>query len=380
MKILIACDKFKGSLSSEEVAAAIGRGIGKTLPKAKVISRSIADGGEGFMDAMVTARNGEKVRCEVRDALGSPVEAEYGIFEDEAGGKKTAVIEMAQASGLWRIAQKDRKILKSATWGTGEMIRHAIENHQVSRILIGIGGSATNDGGVGMAQALGVKFFSAEGKELSGTPESLQKIETVDYSGRIELPEITVACDVDSPLLGETGATAVFGFQKGATQADKEVLEAGLKHLMDVENGQKFAEAPGAGAAGGLGYGLMKFANAQLSSGFTILAEAIHLKEMISEADLVITGEGGLDSQSLSGKGPLGVATMAKEAGKPVVALAGFIEEKVDWTPYFDFTAAVADFNKPIEELIANAAHFVEELSTRIAVVFDPLVKNSKKG
>ena len=351
MNVLIACDKFKGSLSAREVALSIQKGLGEAYHCELC---PIADGGEGFVDAMLAALGGEVKTCSVKDAMGQEVEARYGISGE------MAVIEMADASGLWRIEEERRDVLSASTYGTGQLIRDAMAQG-ASKILLGVGGSATNDGGVGMAAALGWQFFDEEGKELEPNPAALADLATLDGSSVGRLPEIEVACDVENPLLGERGATAIFGPQKGAGPEEREYLEAYLTHLMEASGGADLAEIPGAGAAGGLAWGLMKFANARLRPGFDIVADATELHNRIAKADLVITGEGSLDAQSLEGKGPIGVARLAKEQGKRVVAIAGYISEEVKASGLCDEAIALADSGHPIEHLIAHAHEFVEK-------------------
>lgn len=351
MNVLIACDKFKGSLSAQEVALAIERGLGSSY---QCQLCPIADGGEGFVDAMLAAMGGEKRECLVQDALGREVQASYGL------SSKTALIEMAEASGLWRMGEDERTVLSASTYGTGQLIREAIAAG-AEKILLGVGGSATNDGGAGMAAAIGWQFFDEEGGFLDANPASLADLATLGADEVISLPEIEVACDVENPLLGPRGATEIYGPQKGAGPAEREYLEAFLAHLMEVSGGADLAETPGAGAAGGLAWGLMKFANASLRPGFDIVADAVSLSEKIENADLVITGEGSLDGQSLEGKGPVGVARMAKEAGKKILAVAGNISPEVKASGLFDFTCSLTDTGLPLPELIANAAALIEE-------------------
>ncbi len=318
MHVVIACDKFKGSLSALEACQAIERGLGAGVT---VEHCPIADGGEGFVEAMVVAAGGTKVTASARDPLGRPIEADYGLINGADG--LTAVIEMAAASGMWRLFPEERNPRRTSTAGTGDLIRHAIEISVAKRLLIGLGGSATNDGGVGMALALGVRFLDQTGATLEPWPEAISELASMDESARMDLPEILVACDVDHPLLGERGASAVFGPQKGASPEDVEFLDGALARLVKVSGGEMQSLTPGAGAAGGLGFGLLRFAGARLVSGFDLVADALGLAEKFSKADLVITGEGSLDEQTLGGKGPAGVARLARSLGKPVVAFAG---------------------------------------------------------
>lgn len=359
MRILIANDKFKGSLSATEVAQAIADG----LPAGSEIDLCpIADGGEGFTATMLSALGGKWVECDTVDALLRSVKARYAITTTGL-----AVMEMASASGFELIAEKDRDILNSSTYGTGLMIRHAAKQKGVERILIGIGGSATNDGGVGMADALGVLLLDSEEDPLPPCPAGLSKLAIIDRDQLIDLPPIDVACDVDNPVLGENGATAVFGPQKGATPADQAFLEEFLARLIDLTGAHDLAEKTGAGAAGGLGFGLMHFLKADLHPGFDLVSQALDLPARVAQADLVITGEGSLDAQSLSGKGPIGVARLANELGKPVIALAGHITDEVRQAGLFEKCAALSDFDLPLETLMSDAANLltrkVRELS-----------------
>ena len=356
MRVLLACDKFKGSLGAAEACEAIRAG----LPAEWTTDICpIADGGEGFVDAMLAGSGGELVTASCSDALGRPVEASYGIYRSSTG-EVVAVLEMSAASGIWRVPADERKPRLSSTFGTGELMRHAIEVSGASRILIGIGGSVTNDGGSGMAAALGVRFLDEQGGVLEPIPAELARLHSIDFSERISLPEIIVACDVDNPLAGPRGASAVFGPQKGATPEDVEFLDAVLSKLAVISNGEEEAQTPGAGAAGGLGFGLLRFADAKLVAGFDLVAEALGLAERLKSADLVITGEGSLDVQTLGGKGPAGVAAMAKAAGIPVAAVAGRIEDTA--RPLFDACLSLESFGLPVAESIARAPELVTAL------------------
>ena len=356
MNVLIACDKFKGSLSAKEVALSIKKGLGEGF---QCELCPIADGGEGFVEAMLTALGGEKKTCLVQDAMGREVEATYGI------SGSLAIIEMADASGLWRIEEEARDVLSASTFGTGQLIRDAMAQG-AKKVLLGVGGSATNDGGVGMAAALGWKFFDEEENELQANPAALADLAVIDGSEVGSLPEIEVACDVENPLLGERGATAIFGPQKGAGPDEREYLEAYLAHLMTVSEGEGLAEQPGAGAAGGLAWGLMKFANATLRPGFDIVADAVQLNEQIAKADLVITGEGSLDAQSLEGKGPIGVIRLARQQGKKTAAIAGQITSEVKDSGLLDHMVSLVDTGHPVPYLIANAQALVEEGASKM--------------
>lgn len=353
MRVLIATDKFKGSLPADEVSQAIMDGLPASF---QIDSCPIADGGEGFTDTMLSALGGRWVECDSVDALHRTIKARYVITETGL-----AVMEMASASGYELIAEGDRDILNSSTYGTGLMIRHAAAQKGVERILIGIGGSATNDGGVGMADALGVLLLDKEEEPLSPCPAGLENLAIIDPDQLVELPPVDVACDVDVPLLGPNGATAIFGPQKGATPEDQIILEKHLSQLVEVTGARDLAEKPGAGAAGGLGFGLMHFLNAELHPGFDLISDALNLTSRIADADLVITGEGALDAQSLTGKGPVCVAKLAHDLGKPVIAIAGHISNEVRESPLFEYCAALDDFDLPLETLMSDAANLITE-------------------
>ncbi len=359
MRVLIANDKFKGSLPAPEVAQAVRKGLPSSC---EVDLCPIADGGEGFTSTMLAALGGRWVECDTVDALHRPLKARYAIT-----GTGLAVMEMASASGFELIPEADRDILQSSTYGTGLMIRHAAGQRDVERILIGIGGSATNDGGVGMADALGVLLLDSEEEPLSPCPAGLDKLAIIDRDQLIELPPIDVACDVDNPVLGPNGATAIFGPQKGATAAQQETLEAFLAHLIKVTGARDLAERPGAGAAGGLGFGMMHFLGAELHPGFDLVSKALDLPARIEQADLVITGEGSLDAQSLSGKGPVGIARLASDLGTPVIAIAGHISDEVRQSGLFEQCGALTDFDLPLETLMTDTSNLltrkVRELS-----------------
>lgn len=365
MRVLIACDKFKGSLD----AAAACRAVRAGLPADwEADLCPIADGGEGFVEAMLEGSGGWKVAAPCTDALGRPVEAKYGVYR--RGEEKVAVLEMAAASGMWRISGQEANPRRSSTRGTGELMRHAIEVTGAVKLLVGLGGSATNDGGAGMAAALGVRFLDHEGKELKPTPEELAHLAVIDESGLMDLPEIVVACDVDHPLTGPCGASAVFGPQKGASPEEVRFLDEVLDRMAEVSGGHRLARVPGAGAAGGLGFGMLRFAGAKLVPGFDLVAEALDLVSRVAAADLVITGEGSLDAQTLGGKGPAGIAEMARAAGLPVVAVAGKVEPTA--RPLFDACLSLESFSRPVEELMAGAADWV----TRIVAENQGMLEN----
>ncbi|EOC0585856.1 glycerate kinase [Cronobacter sakazakii] len=323
-KIVIAPDSFKESLSAMDVAKAIEAGFREIYPQAHYVCVPMADGGEGTVEAMVAATGGQIITTPVTAPLGNKVDGFFGLL----GDGETAVVEMAAASGLHLVptAQRDPRITTS--YGTGELILAALERG-VKAIIIGIGGSATNDGGAGMMQALGARFLDGEGRELAHGGAALARLERLDLSAldpRLAQVSVTAACDVDNPLCGEKGASAVFGPQKGATPAMVTELDAALRRFgeqLEAATGKAIISAPGAGAAGGMGAALLGMLNAELRPGIEIVIESLGLAQAVRDADLVITGEGRLDSQSIHGKTPVGVARVAKQFQRPVVAIAG---------------------------------------------------------
>jgi glycerate kinase len=363
-RILIACDKFKGSLDAAAVCTALARGMAARFPQAAVEIHPIADGGEGFAASLEIPLGGRWLEAPAHDALGRPVRARY-LMADAADGP-LAVIEMAEASGMWRIRPEERDILRASTFGTGEMMRHAIEQCGARRLVIGLGGSATNDGGAGMAAALGVRFLDAHDQPLRTSPACLlDKLVRIDLSERIPLPPVTAACDVDSPLLGNQGATRVFGPQKGADAASIPMLENVLETIARLSGGMETAGTPGAGAAGGLGFGLMRFAGARLESGFGLLASLTGLEERVAAADLVVTGEGSLDAQSLSGKGPVAIARMARRHGRPVIAFCGRTDAAARGCGLFDSITELAASGLPADQLMSRTAELLEGAALR---------------
>lgn len=328
MKIVIAPDSFKESLTALEVAEAIEAGFKQIYPDADYVKVPMADGGEGSVQSLIDATHGSLQKISVTAPLANQVEAFFGL----SGDKKTAFIEMAAASGLHLVPFEQRNPLKTTSFGTGELIKAALELG-VEKILLGIGGSATNDGGVGMLQALGVSFKDSQGKEIGLGGEQLHRITTIsteNLDARLKNVAFEVACDVNNPLCGELGASAIFGPQKGATPEMVKTLDQALAHFAKVVKntlGIEIAEKDGAGAAGGMGGGLLLLPNAQLKAGVQIIIEATALAEKVREADLVITGEGRMDAQSIAGKTPIGVAKTAKQFGKPVIAIVGSLRE-----------------------------------------------------
>ena len=323
MKIVIAPQEFKGSLSASEAAAAMAEGARSALPEAELEPIPMADGGPGTVEAVVAAAEGQTVTANVQDPLGRPVAAQWGIV-----GGKTAVIEMAAAAGLWRLAADERDPRIASTYGVGELVLAALEAG-CKRLIIGQGGSATNDGGAGMAQALGVRFLDAEGGDLPPGGAALARLERIDATGldqRLRRCEVTAATDVTNPLCGPEGASLVYGPQKGADAEAARELDAALcRYAEAVERdvAVPVIDVPGAGAAGGLGAGLIAFLGARIEPGLEVVAEVVRLRERVRGADLVLTGEGCLDGQTGYGKTVAGVARIAAAEGVAVIAVAG---------------------------------------------------------
>jgi glycerate kinase len=347
MRILIAIDKFKGSIPATVAAEAIASALKQAIPGVECDLCPIADGGEGTAEAVIAALSGEWCETATFDAQNRPVNARYGLVRDQ--GRLEAIMEMSAASGLAMVSDLPLDPATASTHGTGLMLQDSIKRG-ASRIVIGIGGSATNDAGIGMAAALGFRFLDANDSPLEpiiSRMDNLAKIEPSSFS----LPEILVACDVNNPLLGSHGCTRVYGTQKGVQ--DFEFFESSLQHLADIikrDLGVDHRDVPGAGAAGGLGFGLMSFCGAKLTSGFDLIADLVHLRDRIGAADLVITGEGRLDAQTLHGKGPMGVADLARELGKPVAAFAGAIEAEGQLRTRFDLLCAIKPKEMPLTE------------------------------
>lgn len=325
-KIVIACDSFKGSLSSGDVGKAAAEGIHRVDPSVETRIVAVADGGEGTVQALVSGLEGTYISCQVRGPLDDTVDATYGI----SGDGHTAIMEMAQASGLTLIPELRRNPLYTSTYGTGQMIKDALDRG-CTTILMGIGGSATNDGGMGLLEALGVRFLNAGGTELKPCGKSLGELHSIDLSGmdrRARDAGFMIACDVDNPLSGHDGAAYVFAPQKGADEAAVKHLDEGLRNYARVIQqtiGRDVSSMPGAGAAGGLGACFAAFFNATLKPGIELMLDAIHFDDIIAGADMIITGEGQLDSQTVHGKAPYGVLQHGLRRHIPVVAIGGAV-------------------------------------------------------
>ena len=365
MQILVVPDSFKESLSAKEVADAIARGIHSVDPEITVKQLPFSDGGEGALDLLQNLFEGELVTMSTIDAMGRSIKAPYFRFAD----RKAAWIELSQASGLAQIKVDRRNPMLASTYGTGLQIRHALDRG-AEEIYLGIGGSATNDGGTGILSALGGLFSDAEGEMLLPGGGFLTELDHIDVEA-IPQFKLKVACDVSNPLLGKQGATAVYGPQKGVTPEIEPQLEAGLanfsKHI-ELLTQKSVAEVPGAGAAGGCAAGLHGLLGAELVSGFELLAELSHLEEQIAASDLIVTAEGRIDGQSLEGKLPVGVAKLAKKHHKPVVVLAGSIGEHLDPLYALGIDAIFSIQNKPctLEESMNNAAKLLESTAQRV--------------
>lgn len=376
MKILIAPDSFKGSLSALEAAEAMAEGIKEWDSSLETVLLPAADGGEGTMVNLVEATGGTFQVHEVEDPLGRPVSARYGILGDGT----TCVIEIAEASGLTLLREEERNPLIASSFGTGELIRHAL-GAGFRNFIIGLGGSATNDGGAGMLEALGVKLLGEHNERLPRGGGALGRLAAIDLSGldaRIKESRFIVASDVENPLLGEQGASAVFGPQKGAVPETVHQLNANLHNFADIVErllGMRLHDRKGAGAAGGAGGAIQAFLSGEMKRGVDVVLGAVSFAEHAAAADLVITGEGRTDSQTLSGKTPLGIAEAAKSAGKPVLLISGLVDEKdvALLTPHFTEIHSVAGNGVTPEQSMAAAYPLLKEKTKN---VIEDFIKN----
>ena len=370
MKILIAPDKFKDALNGREVAENIAKGLRDALPDAKIDIVPMADGGEGTAEAICEAGGGSWVKCKAHDPFGREIEARYAYIEDG----KLAVMEMSEAAGMRRLSESEHDPVCATTFGVGEMILDAA-SRGADEIIIGLGGSATNDGGWGMARALGFRFDYEQEQEKE---KDRQCVTDLVNLGRIEkpqdlkLPKIIAAVDVQNPLLGENGATRVFGPQKGASKDELSLLERALTRLADVvaeEFDFDYRDKPGTGAAGGLGFGLMSLCGATIRPGFDVVAEAVKLESKMKEVDVVITGEGSLDRQTLEGKTPAGVARLARKLGKKVFAIAGRYDGNQQVHELFDEVYQLARSDMSEKEQMKRAGELLREKARELANV-----------
>lgn len=373
MRIVIAPDSFKGSLSSLEVAEAMERGVKRVLPESTTILLPLSDGGEGLVDSLVVASGGNLLEYEVQGPLGSPVLAQMGLL----GDGKTAVIEMAQASGLTLITEEERNPLITSTFGTGQLIEKALDLG-CTKLVIGLGGSATNDGGMGMAQALGFRFLDKKGQPLGSGGAELARLATIDtghVDPRLHNVQIEVACDVDNPLTGPQGASHIYGPQKGATPEMVEFLDKALANydrVLQKDLGQDVGLTPGAGAAGGLGAALMALVGGKLVSGIELVLRVLGFAEKTKGAQLVLTGEGKFDAQSAYGKVPVGVGRQSLKLGVPVVVVAGTVLPDAEVLHAEGITAYFSILNKPmsLQEAMDNGAELVENQVAEVMRLF----------
>ena len=367
--MVLAPDSFKESMTAKEVCEAMERGIRKANSQIRCIHVPMADGGEGTMQSLVDATGGRVYSKEVVGPLGNNVVAEYGIL----GNGENGVIEMASASGIHLVDSEKRNPLITTTFGTGQLIKACLDKG-VKKLLIGIGGSATNDGGAGFIQALGGRLLDENGDDLSYGGGALAKLHTIDLSNldeRLKYVSVEVACDVNNPLCGKEGASYVFGPQKGATREMIEILEQNLSHYAEVikeQLGKDVISKAGAGAAGGLGAGLMAFLDVKLKSGIEMVIEYANLEEKVRDADMVWTGEGSIDFQTQYGKTPLGVAMIAKKYNKPVIALAGRVGNDIDvlYDKGIDAIFGIMRGVTSIEEALVKGPENVEKTSENI--------------
>lgn len=370
MKIVIAPDSFKDSLSAEKVADAIALGLADVLPQAQIIKCPMADGGEGTVDAIVAAGNGQLRRNTVQGPFGAPVQASWGWLPDS----HTAIIEMAEASGLQRVALDQRNACTSSTYGTGELIKAALDAG-AQRIILAIGGSATNDAGAGALQALGLRLLDAEQQTLARGGLALTHLTAIDLQGldsRLAEVRFEIAADVNNPLCGEHGASAIFGPQKGASPEQVQLLDTALDHFADHcarVLPRDVRHEPGSGAAGGLGFAAKAFFGAEFRAGVEVVAELVRLAEAVKGADLVITGEGRFDAQTLRGKTPFGVARIAQQHGVPVVVLAGTLGEGYQALYEHGINAAFAVTSGPmtLEHACAHASRLLTDRARDVA-------------
>jgi glycerate 2-kinase len=369
MRVVVAPDSYKGSATALAVAEAIERGVRAVFPDAEIVKVPIADGGEGTVDALVVATGGRIEVRDVRGPLGEPVRARWGVL----GDGETAVIEMAAASGLPLVPKDRRDPRVTTTYGTGELVRAALDAG-LAKVVVGIGGSATNDGGMGFARALGARFLDAAGMDLPEGGAALARLARVDLADldpRVARAQVTVACDVDNPLTGPRGASAVYGPQKGATPEMVKELDAALARYAEVARaatGRDVAQQSGAGAAGGLGAGLLFFTPARLRPGVEIVLETTGFDALVKGADLVVTGEGRTDFQTAMGKAPVGVAAAAKRYGVPVICLSGGLGDGADdvLAQGIDALASAVPGPMTLEECMARGPELIEAAAARL--------------
>lgn len=373
MKIVLAPDSYKGSLTAKQACDAMERGIVRAMPDAEIVKVPMADGGEGTIDSLADATGGRIVHCETTDPLGRPAMARYAIL----GDGETAAIEMAEASGLTLIEPDERNPIIASTYGTGLLIQDALDQG-CRRFILGIGGSATNDGGAGMAVALGAKLLDADGCDLPAGGGALVRLAGIDLSGmdsRLSDCQFAVACDVDNPLCGESGASRVFGPQKGATPDTAQLLDRSLAHYADVverDLGKQILQLPGGGAGGGMAAGAAAFLGARLEAGVELVKRAVRFDDRLTGADLVLTGEGRCDAQTVRGKTAYGVAIAAKQAGIPAIVVAGSVGNGVEALYEHGVHAVFSMIDRPMTmgEAVVEADHLLANAAERIVRLF----------
>ena len=370
MKIVIAPDSFKGSLTAAEAAEAIETGFRAVYPDAEYVKVPMADGGEGTVQSLVDATSGTIITQLVSGPMGDMVAGFFGIL----GDRQTAVIEMAAASGIHWVRPKERDVFLASSFGTGQLINAALDRG-CDKLIVGLGGSATNDGGMGMMKALGAQFFDQDGVQLTADVRALLQLASIDLQyldPRLDKTEIVVACDVDNPLCGENGAARVFGPQKGATEEDIAVLDQALTRYGDILSanaGRDIASEPGAGAAGGMGAAFIGLIDAVLKPGVDIVIEIVDLANSLVDANLVITGEGRVDNQTIHGKTPTGVAKVAKSCNLPVICITGSVEDGADFTHQLgiDEIYSVTEGDYDLTEVLIEAEHKLTQAAQKIA-------------
>ncbi len=367
LRVLVAVDKFKGSLTAAEATDAICLGLQSALPNVRLHRLPLADGGEGTTETFIKAFGGHLVECETTDPLGRPIVARYGWTPSQ----HQAVIEMNAAAGLHLLKPEERDPLRTSTFGVGTLLIDAARRG-ARKILVGLGGSATNDAGAGLAAALGHRFLDARGTPLTPTPRNFPVIQRIERSTRIFTPEVLAISDVQIPLLGPTGCSITYAPQKGASPEVVEQLERNVAHFAEIVRRDlhcDFRGRPGSGAAGGLGFGLLSFCQASIQSGFETFASLIGLERLIRDVDLVITGEGSLDPQTLQGKGPGGLAQRAKALGKPVIAFAGSVKGETQLEACFDAAFSIVSGPVTATESIRDARLLLLRAAERVGKV-----------
>ena len=377
MKIVIAPDSFKETLSAFEVASTIESSFQNVFPEAEIIKIPIADGGEGTVEAMVRATDGSFEFSEVEGPMGNITSAKWGML----GNSKTAVIEIAEACGLHLVQANKRNPMTASSFGVGQLVVAALDKG-AKKIIIGLGGSATNDGGYGFLRAIGVQFLDSEGNELNGHFETLSLLSDINFNHidtRIKNTSIEIACDVDSPLIGEKGASKVFAAQKGASNKMIEELESIMTNYYEIissQLGSQLNDRPGFGAAGGLGFGISAFINSELKSGINIVLEALNFNQYLLDADLVITGEGRIDSQSERGKAPIGVIKYANQLNCKVIVIAGSVDDPKTFNQKFNVTNSYGIVNAKfsIEKAFEDPYGCLKSVSQKAAEDFKVLV------